>query len=254
MRSWVLYEDNRERRCLCRNSTVLPYPPISEESFHLYFEAYQQVHLENSPLLEQSPGNLQADAYHLAPQSFARHMANLRAIRAAAPRALVSLDPSPFYMRPGGREQLAEVLALTDIALPSLEEVSSCFGPVSPEAAAEILLALGPSIVVIKMGAAGVYVRERSRAAGMRVPARQGAVTDTTGAGDAFCGGFLAGYLAERDAGYAACCGAVSASYAIADYGPCCLLEAGPGEARSRRDALLQQIGKQLRPPKNREG
>jgi ribokinase len=42
---------------------------------------------------------------------------------------------------------------------------------------------------------------------------------DTTGAGDAYCGGFLAMYLQTGDLLKAGIAGAVSASFAIEDFG-----------------------------------
>jgi ribokinase len=68
------------------------------------------------------------------------------------------------------------------------------------------------------------------------VPTRVG---DATGAGDAFCGGFSAGYLATNDAEVAGMYGAVSASFAIEDFGIFAAARHGPEEARRRFAALL---------------
>lgn len=242
MRSWIIYEENRERRCLCRNKEVLPYPPISEESFHHYFEAYRKLHLKNSPSLIDKEAVLTADAYHMAPQSYERHIENLKILRKNKADACISLDPSPFYMHRNNLSQLREILSYADIVMPSREEVFSCFGEMAPENAAMLLGDMGPAIVVIKMGADGVYIFERENRTGRRIPAIASAFTDTTGAGDAFCGGFLAGYCKTGDTVYAGCCGAVSAFYAMQDYGPGALLSADRNDARKKRDGLLQKI------------
>jgi sugar/nucleoside kinase (ribokinase family) len=52
----------------------------------------------------------------------------------------------------------------------------------------------GAATVVIKMGAQGVYVQSEE-GAGYRVPAPRVKVVDSTGAGDAFCAGFVAARL-----------------------------------------------------------
>lgn len=239
LRSWLLYETNRERRCLCRNEEVLAYPPTSERSFQQYLAAYRKLHLENSPLLSDLPGGLRfADAYHLAPQTYERHMENLTAIRACNPNALVSLDPSPFYMYSGNAGQCEKLFGMVDIIMPSREEVFSYFGEVDPERAAVLLTNPGPKIAAIKLGRQGVYLYDREAGQGWTCPAYDMEAVDVTGAGDSFCGGFLAGYLNSGEIGYAACCGTVSASYCIADYGPLSLLNAGKEEARKRAGTI----------------
>ena len=49
-------------------------------------------------------------------------------------------------------------------------------------------------VVVIKLGADGALYATADTAS-VRVPARSAVVRDTTGAGDAFCAGFLAAWL-----------------------------------------------------------
>ncbi len=241
LRAWLLYESNGERRSLCRNEEVLSYPPISVASFQEYFEAYQKLHLENSPLLSDlEPAARLADAYHLAPQTFRRHRDNLREIRRGNPGAVVSLDPSPFYMSRGSEAEFREILSQVDILLPSREELFSWFGEEVPhrEAAAS-LAAMGPSVVVLKLGKEGSYVYRRETGGGELYPICPIQTVDVTGAGDSYCGGFLAGWLQTGDPACAAACGAVSASFAVAGWGPEKLLQAGPALACKLRDQLL---------------
>jgi sugar/nucleoside kinase (ribokinase family) len=55
----------------------------------------------------------------------------------------------------------------------------------------------GPSVVAVKLGEAGSFV-DGPEWRGY-IPAFAVQVVDTTGAGDAYCGGFLAAVLAGRD-------------------------------------------------------
>lgn len=83
-------------------------------------------------------------------------------------------------------------LAYTDIFLPNLEEATLISGENAPERMAEFFLGRGVRTFVLKMGERGCYVRtanEEFFAPGFEVD-----VVDTTGAGDAFVGGLLAGY------------------------------------------------------------
>ena len=73
------------------------------------------------------------------------------------------------------------------------------------------------------------------------IPAVPLNLRDPTGAGDAYCGGFLAGLVATDDPLCAALCGTVSASFAVESFGPFHLLAASRAEAASRFRALAHR-------------
>ena len=87
-----------------------------------------------------------------------------------------------------------EILALCDYVTPNESEAEGITGvPVStPEdaaRAADALMARGVGAAIITLGAQGVFYKDRDTA--LHVPAiRAGDVVETTGAGDAFNGGF----------------------------------------------------------------
>jgi ribokinase len=85
------------------------------------------------------------------------------------------------------------------------------------DAVAAGLQALGPRVVVITIGEAGVVGRDA--AGGFRVPALKVEVVDTTGAGDAFCGAFAARLAAGADVRDAARVGAIAGSLAVTKAG-----------------------------------
>jgi ribokinase len=88
----------------------------------------------------------------------------------------------------------ADVLALCDYITPNETEAEALTGlPVTTvleaEAAADVLLAKGVGTVIITLGANGALYRDRNRS--VHVPViSAGPVVETTGAGDAFNGGF----------------------------------------------------------------
>ncbi len=91
-------------------------------------------------------------------------------------------------------EWFAKAYELADIALPSLEDASEIEAGITAERlAAEIR----SEEVVVKMGTDGVYARVLEEQLKVAVPDVQAAV-DTTGAGDAFNGGYLAARLLGR--------------------------------------------------------
>ncbi len=84
-----------------------------------------------------------------------------------------------------------------DIIFSSFEEACGYTGCDTPEAIADFYMGYGIKVAVIKLGADGLFVKTASDAC--RIPAHTVEVVDTTGAGDASCGGFLSGWLQGWD-------------------------------------------------------
>ena len=72
------------------------------------------------------------------------------------------------------------------------------------------------------------------------IPAYPCRLVDPTGAGDAFCGGFLAGFQKTNDPLLAALHGGVSASLKIEGSGPFYELDVLPGLAEARLYSLKE--------------
>ena len=92
---------------------------------------------------------------------------------------------------------IRELLAETDVFLPNAAEATRIAGVDDVEAAARALLGLGPRVVAVKLGAGGALAVTAGGDA-VRCPALGVDSIDTTGAGDSFDAGFLAGWLAGR--------------------------------------------------------
>jgi sugar/nucleoside kinase (ribokinase family) len=80
-----------------------------------------------------------------------------------------------------------------DVIFSSYEEACKYTGESDPVKIADFYLARGPEIAVIKLGENGLLAKTKSEL--FRIPAHKVTVVDTTGAGDASCGGFLYGYV-----------------------------------------------------------
>jgi ribokinase len=74
------------------------------------------------------------------------------------------------------------------------------------------------------------------------IPAYPARLDDPTGAGDSFCGGFLAGYQKTFDPLRAVIYGSVSASLTIEGSGAFHALDALPGLAQARLETLSSQV------------
>lgn len=134
------------------------------------------------------------------------------------PNALVALDPQEDYIF-GNESRLEAMIAKTDIFMPSEEEVVRMTGLRDWTKAARQFAKLGPRLVIIKLGANGAYLYDKERGASFEIPVFDGdMVVDTTGAGDSFCGAFMA-MMAGEAPEYAALAGAVAASVTVSGYG-----------------------------------
>lgn len=89
-------------------------------------------------------------------------------------------------------ELLAPCLPYIDYFVPSLAEARAVTGLSRPENVGQALLDQGTGIVALKMGAAGALVMAQDGEI-IGAPAYRVDVVDTTGAGDAFAAGFIAG-------------------------------------------------------------
>lgn len=162
-------------------------------------------------------------AIHLAPLSLRTHRKIPHHVKRRGIR-LVTVDPGERYMKPNLLPYIKEVLTQIEAFLPSDAEVRSLFGDgVVLEEAAQELASWGPGIVVIKCGAAGVIVYERKQQRLRHLTpwhlSGDERIKDVTGAGDAFCGGFLVGLENDGDVLSAVVRGLVSSSIVIEGYG-----------------------------------
>jgi ribokinase len=140
--------------------------------------------------------------------------------------ALLYLDLQEDYLD-DNREALLDIVARVDVFLPSEVEAVALAETTDLVAAARFFSSLGPEVVVIKRAARGSLVL----AAGVVTVVEADAVdaVDSTGAGDAFCGGFAAHHVIHGDAVEAARAGSRSARVAISDFGIAGLLDAVRG-------------------------
>lgn len=142
------------------------------------------------------PGSLLRTHVHLTGHSMAASdgSAFARFLRRAKDAgATVSVSPgSVAYIDALGPARFGEVIAGADILFASVVEGAALTGTTEP---AEMAARVDAPVLVLTRGADGVIVD------GVHVPAVTApVVADPTGAGDAFCAGFLARWTRDRDA------------------------------------------------------
>lgn len=113
------------------------------------------------------------------------------------------------------------VLPFVDYFMPSVEEACVMSGEQDVDAAARFFLDRGARTCVFTMGGEGSFVATPERS--FRVPAFAVDVVDTTGCGDAYCGGFIAalsrGWPLEEAARFATATSALVATGLGSDAG-----------------------------------
>jgi sugar/nucleoside kinase (ribokinase family) len=143
-------------------------------------------------------------------------------------------------------DRVLEVLREVDVALLNEEEARALAGETQLVRAADRLLEQGARAVIIKKGEHGALFQSRDeRFITPAFPVE--ALTDPTGAGDSFAGGFL-GWLArsgKTDGNVlrqALALGATMASLAIESFSPTRLVETDAGEIRDRLATLHRMM------------
>jgi len=117
-----------------------------------------------------------------------------RMIEALPQTVKLSFDPGELYARKGSI--LEPIIEKTFVLMPNLNEVELLTKMADYRKGAEVLLKKGVRIVAVKLGGKGCYVtngRENHLIDAFKVK-----VVDTTGAGDAFCAGFLYGLISGK--------------------------------------------------------
>lgn len=198
-----------------------------------------------SPRLADVPSDyLDADAMHICPLEMSVQKQFTDSLHGAM--RVLTLDPPAAAMAPQFQREARLLVHGLTAFLPSLEELSALFWGEThdPWEMAAAVGEWGCEFVIVKCGERGQLVYDSVSKRRWEIPAYPARLADPTGAGDAFCGGFLAGYRKNFDPLEGALFGNVSASLAVEGSGPFHPLEAMEGLARARLDALREMARK----------
>ena len=167
-------------------------------------------------------------------------------------RPRLSVSDTMNYWIARKPDRVLDVLRQVDVALLNEEEAKALAGETLLVRAADRLLDQGAKAVIVKKGEHGALYRSRTERFITPAFPVEG-LTDPTGAGDSFAGGFV-GWLARcgRDDGnalrQALACGTAMASLAIEGFSPRRLLEAGFEEIARRVELLHGMVSFDLEP------
>lgn len=139
-------------------------------------------------------------------------------INKSKPNQMIILDTMNLWIDIS-LDSLKNVIKHTNIFLLNDEEALLLTKEKNIEKAAEILMHMGPEIIVIKKGSLGSYLFDAKNNITANIPAFPiSNVVDTTGAGDSFAGGFV-GNLEKNNIINSVIAGSAIASFTVSEFG-----------------------------------
>lgn len=181
-----------------------------------------------------------ARGFHIAPQSPAGSIQNVHRLHALPSAPIVTLDLlSDEFI---DRRLYADLDFLDHVTafLPSEAEVTRIWNPADLHGWLRKEALAHDCYMGVKLGQHGSVVCDCRSGAIWHVPPFPAQVVDTTGAGDSYCGGVLAGLVVGRPFVECVAMGTVSASYVIE---ACGALETQRPHAADRDARLLTVLG-----------
>lgn len=161
----------------------------------------------------------EARGFHLAPQGPESSLANARHLSSLPQKPVVTMDLLADGFINAAVYRDLDFLAHLTAFMPSEAEIVRIWRPTSIEGFLKENAARHGCHMIAKLGERGSLVCEAGTATLTHIPAFAARVVDTTGAGDGFCGGFIAGLVAGQGPVLSAVSGTVSASYVVEAYG-----------------------------------
>lgn len=137
---------------------------------------------------------------------------------------------------------IQECLAYFTIFSPGESELRHLVGDRPVQDQLRELAQFGPRFINLRQGAKGSLVYDSEVDQFWQVPAAPAQVVDVTGAGNAYCGGFLTGWVSSGSLVQAAAQASVSAAMTIEQIGPRPLRPETMAEAQARAQAIQPLI------------
>jgi sugar/nucleoside kinase (ribokinase family) len=160
-------------------------------------------------------------------------IAALRSLGGAV--SLETFRPAAHALSPAALRRLLEA---AHIFSPNRLSAGSLVGPGAPEAMAARLLAAGARVLALRLGARGSLVAEARTRQAAWIPALPVTVVDAVGAGNAYCGAFLTGWVETANLVEAGLRGAAAASLVIEHFGVPVMTPELRQQARARLQTL----------------
>ena len=188
---------------------------------------------------------LDAGSAHICPLDYLAHTLLPSTFRQGH-ITTITVDAGRGYMNPAFYDAIPAVIAGLTAFITNEEKLRNLFQGRTSDlwAMADALSSYGCDLIVIKRGERGQMLLDRGTHTRWVIPAYSAHMIDPTGAGDAFCGGFLAGFRLSYDPLEAILHGNISASFAVEGTGVFYTMDAFQRLAESRLTALKDMVRK----------
>lgn len=210
-----------------------------ERPGELSYSEFRDTH----PLVPEQvpPSYLEARGVHLAP---CRPVVLRGMLPLFNSRGMVVTLDAGWQLAELSLDEIAPFLAEVDAFLPSEVELRAILPDMGLESALALLAAHCRGSVAVKLGGKGSLVWDRQVGRAVAVPTLPTQAVDPTGAGDSFCGGFLAGLVETGDLVKAACFGTASASRIVSRFGADGALPVDRETSRRQLDSLFATMSR----------
>jgi sugar/nucleoside kinase (ribokinase family) len=155
------------------------------------------------------------------------------------PHIPILWEPNQPYMITNNAQEFQRIAGRARVVSPNITEARQIYGNLSPEALISAMLRDHIDVAVVRAGRHGSFVGASFMRGVVQIPAIPVDEIDITGAGNAYNGAFLVGFLATGDPILAARWGTVAASLCIESIG---VLDPNQPNIRDKRDERLKWL------------
>jgi len=224
LRAWQAMEEDGRRTQVWRvpGSSIGPQLKRSVEILPASYREARGFHFGVHP---EEPGSLE----------FARELRKLGTV--------VSVETFRVAERTLTDAELRNLVTAAHIFSPNLLEAYSMVGPGEPLDLIHRLADAGAEVIALRQGADGITAHRADTGETWYIPAVEITAVDPVGAGNGFCGGFLAGWVQTGDLRLAGMYGVVAASFIVEQVG---LPEPG-AHLWEKADARLAELETKVR-------
>lgn len=257
--NWFIYDEHGERHERLRSTPG----ELAEAGFDTERLTPEEVERWQEMLRRRErPGELSysefRDTHPLVPEQVPASYLEARGVHLAPCRPVVLRGMLPLFNSRGmvvtldagwqlaelTLDEIAPFLAQVDAFLPSEVELRAILPGMGLESALAVLAGHCRGGVAVKLGGKGSLVWDKQAGRAVAVPILPAQAIDPTGAGDSFCGGFLAGLAETGDLVKAACFGTASASLIVSRFGADGALPVDREVRRCKLDDLLAAMNR----------
>ena len=248
LRSFIFYQNNRRYESLNPITQFAHLGLAIPKSLLGYIPERQRLpishEIQQIPIrIKQIPSDyLDASAAHICPLALSQQGSLISHLQGHV--NTISLDLSESTAKAPDWSELFKVLRNIHTLHVSQEYLKILYKGYSEDIweMVEKLATNGMEFIVVKRGEEGQYIFDTYAQKKWSIPAYPARVVDTSGCGDAFCGGFMAGYRKTYDPVEAALYGNISASFSIEGTGAFYSANGLPGLSEARVDKLRDMV------------